>query len=413
MDALFALPPAPRADFLRSLLQSFRCTYVSLWQYDSNLSNRLFFFDGFYHLPHNQPTSSLRTQSQTLFHQYRALTFDVNDNCVPGLAFRNHIPYIELQLLDLLSLTSTEIQKQFFQEARIETGIQEALKNFLETLGVVPTQTSPHQQSIQALPKPEDEEEEIVRTLIQVISSTSLPNQPHQNFPNRSSMMPLGDTMRYKPNIINPNITPHIPSFRNLNLREHNQATHQIGSQKYYHTISERRRREKLSESFQALSALLPPGTKKNKGSILLTAKETIRSLMAEKKKLIMRNEQLMRVLLGKEGTTGSSEENRGRSSHEILSVGVSNVLEASSSEGRMVDLQVIVRGENSQVVVLIRLLEFLERIQNVSLISTNTNTLITGGTKINELTFRLKIIEDSEWDEGCFEEAVRRRLLA
>ncbi|WVZ12280.1 hypothetical protein V8G54_016810 [Vigna mungo] len=108
MDAVFALPQAPRAHFLRSLIQSFACTYVSLWQH-SHLSNRLFFLDGFYNALNNKPTSS-----QTLFHHYRALTFDVSDECVPGLAFKNQLPYIQLKLSDLLPLTSTQIQPQFF-----------------------------------------------------------------------------------------------------------------------------------------------------------------------------------------------------------------------------------------------------------------------------------------------------------
>jgi len=34
---------------------------------------------------------------------------------VPGLAFRNQRPYLELQQLELLRLASTEIQIQFFQ----------------------------------------------------------------------------------------------------------------------------------------------------------------------------------------------------------------------------------------------------------------------------------------------------------
>uniref|UniRef100_A0A0R0FIV1 DUF7050 domain-containing protein n=1 Tax=Glycine max TaxID=3847 RepID=A0A0R0FIV1_SOYBN len=115
MDGVFALPEAARADCLRSLVQSCGCTYVSLWQYDSNLSN-LFFLDGFYDATNNQQSSSLGSVAERLLHQYRALTFDVNDHeYVPGVVFRNQLPYIELQLLDLLRLTSTEIQTKFFQ----------------------------------------------------------------------------------------------------------------------------------------------------------------------------------------------------------------------------------------------------------------------------------------------------------
>jgi len=102
MDGVYALPQPLRAHFLRSLLQSFGCTYVCLWQHASNLSkyisfshtlysdlfayvlvyfslySRLFFFDGFYNVPNNQPSSSLGTEAQSLFHQYTTLTFDVS-----------------------------------------------------------------------------------------------------------------------------------------------------------------------------------------------------------------------------------------------------------------------------------------------------------------------------------------------
>ncbi|XP_020224872.1 putative transcription factor bHLH041 [Cajanus cajan] len=134
MDGVFSLTEAVRAEFLCSLVHSFGCTYVSLWQYDSNLSNRLFFLDGFYDVMNNQLRSSLGNVAESLFHQYQTLTFHVHDGCVPGVAFTNHIPYLELQRSDLLRLTSNEIQAQFFQEARIEgseweePGFEEAVR---------------------------------------------------------------------------------------------------------------------------------------------------------------------------------------------------------------------------------------------------------------------------------------------
>ncbi|XP_047151831.1 putative transcription factor bHLH041 [Vigna umbellata] len=514
MDAVFALSQAPRAHFLRSLIQSFACTYVSLWQhsllskYISLFIFRLFFLDGFYNALNNKPTSS-----QSLFHQYGALTFDVSDDlenaftfsffyhfrCVPGLAFKNQLPYIQLKLSDLLPITSTQIQAQFFQEAGIEMAvfmgckegeielgfsnipqadIETALKNlfpedfymrfqsidqnpyssssssfiisstntfnqsinvpgtshsnFPDALGVGPTQPISHQPLSQVipfpshLPTPEGEHQEIVRALIRVLSSTSQQELSHQVLPHNSVKHPgAADVVRYIPDS---NINPHMesnfsrrnlqntsfPLLKNLNskrMRERHtiKPTHPISSQKYYHTVSERKRREKLSECFQELSALLPLGTKTNKRWVLTAAKETMRSLMVEIEELKMRNEQLMRVLSGKE--VGSSrEEDRGRSYNERLNIRVLHASESSSSEEQMVNLEVTVREQSSEVNVLVRILEFLERVQNVTLISTNTNLHITeGGTAINVLTFRLRIIEGSEWDEVGFEEAVRR----
>jgi len=126
-----------------------------------------------------------------------------------------------------------------------------------------------------------------------------------------------------------------------------------------------------------------------------------MRSLMDEIEKINLRNQQLMAVLSAKETTVSatSTEENKAKpsssSSNERLNVLVSVVLESSSlSEERMVDVQVTLRGESSRVDVLIRLLEFLERVQNVNLVSMYANNHIIGGTTINQLTFRLRIIE-------------------
>ncbi|KAL2960721.1 hypothetical protein AAZX31_17G052600 [Glycine max] len=521
MDGVFALPEAARADCLRSLVQSCGCTYVSLWQYDSNLSN-LFFLDGFYDATNNQQSSSLGSVAERLLHQYRALTFDVNDHeYVPGVVFRNQLPYIELQLLDLLRLTSTEIQTKFFQIAvfmgckngEIELGfsnisqvdIQTTLKNLfpqdfyihsqsttdqnpplssssssssfmslstgrpdqcssslllssipgtsqyhfpqtLPTQTQTQTQTSPQYQALDLVPvipsyfpTPEGEHEAIVKAFISVMSSsstsTSQQHQPHQIVPKYTSVVHPGATAfnKCRPDTLNPNITPQLGSnfrsqslqkrsfefFRNLNnltrMRERvtQPAPRPISTQHQYqqHTISERRRREKLNENFQALRTLLPPGTKKNKATILTTATETMRSLMDEIEKLNMRNQQLMTVLSVKEATATSTEENKAKpsSSYERLNVGVSHVSESSSSEEQMVNLQVTVRGESCLVDLLIQLLEFLERVQNVNFVSMDANNHITGETAINQLTFRLRIIEGIEWDEHAFEEAVRR----
>lgn len=100
---------------------------------------------------------------------------------------------------------------------------------------------------------------------------------------------------------------------------------------------------------------------------------------MADIEKLNMRKQQLMKDLSG----------------NESLNVRVWHVPESSSSEEKMVDLEVTVREQSCQVNVSIRIFKFLERIQNLGLISTKTNLHTTeGGTTINVLTFRLGIIE-------------------
>lgn len=68
-----------------------------------------------------------------------------------------------------------------------------------------------------------------------------------------------------------------ITFFRNLNMmrRQDQQIQRAPTSTQVHHMISERRRREKLNDSFQLLRSLLPPGTKvwllKNKSSLINT----------------------------------------------------------------------------------------------------------------------------------------------
>lgn len=115
---------------------------------------------------------------------------------------------------------------------------------------------------------------------------------------------------------------------------------------------------------------------------------------MAEIEKLSKRNQELMSLLPAKESSTGQKTK-PSFSSNERLNVQVSHVPQSSSSEDqRMVDLQVNVRGQVSQVDILVRLLQFLKQDQNVNLISMGANTHNAEGNALHQLTFRLRIVE-------------------
>jgi len=61
---------------------------------------------------------------------------------VPGLAFRNQRPYLELQRLELLRLASTEIQTQFFQVIDSPDGRQFSSKLYLSNFFMAATKIS-------------------------------------------------------------------------------------------------------------------------------------------------------------------------------------------------------------------------------------------------------------------------------
>lgn len=115
---------------------------------------------------------------------------------------------------------------------------------------------------------------------------------------------------------------------------------------------------------------------------------------MAEVDKLSNRNQGLTSLLPAKEST---AEETKvaSLSPNERLSVRISHVPESSTSEERMVELQVNVRGQVSQTDLLIRLLKFLKLAHHVSLVSMDANTHIAeGNNALHQLTFRLRIIQ-------------------
>ncbi|XP_028774225.1 putative transcription factor bHLH041 [Neltuma alba] len=306
-----------------------------------------------------------------------------------------------------------------------------------------------HQQAIQALaqatvqspfPTPETENDAIMRAILHVLSSSNPPSSSssaplhhHQNLPNYMVHPHDGTSAfrRYSPIIPSPSsqrgpggqlrrqdlFKRSLTFFRGLNfirMRERIQTTRPASSTQLHHMISERRRREKLNENFQALRSLLPPGTKKDKASILTTAKEVLSSLMAETEKLRERNKWL-------EAATSSSSmaavppavKEASGDDHEIVNERlnvrtISREPASSPSEERIVDLEVTVRGQSSQVDILIRLLGFLKQDQNLSLISMEANTHLAHATSFNRITVRLRV-EGSEWDEAAFREAVRR----
>ncbi|CAL0304781.1 unnamed protein product [Lupinus luteus] len=340
----------------------------------------------------NQPSSSsssLRSLS-TGSPEYSSLIFNIHGTSQPNF------PETLGGLITTMPLVSSNITSSIHQQVT----------------QIIPSST--HQ-----LPTPENEQDAIMRAILHVLtsptSSTSHQNQTHQNLP-YTNPQTSSAFKSYRPSLGPNNMSSPVSNFRrqsmmnrsfvffrNLSrMREHIQATHSTSTQ-VHHMISERRRREKLNENFHALRSLLPPGTKKDKASILTSAKETLKSLMVEIEKLSLRNQELVSLVPTKESSTQEAEASF--SSNERLNVRVSHVPQSSSSEERTVELQVNLRGQVSQVDILISLLEFLKQTQNLSLISMEA----TQGNALHQLNFTLRIVEGSEWDKSSFQEAVRR----
>lgn len=515
MDAVFHLDEASRAEFLQLLMHSTGCTYICLWSY-IHQANCLMCWDGCYTEESNQP------RALRLFLEYRQLVFPLeNDNgLVPGFAFRNNRPYIELGESELQNRIAQQTQRQFYGEAGIKTAVfmgcrsgeielgssnvvqlnmEMEMRGFfpedfsrrspvgdqlpqpqptdpnrpssssssLRSLSTgspdssliftipsasrpqVPTDATPsslqaisssitdqHQQAMQALsqirsniqlPTLESEDAAMTRAILAVLTSPSSSSSSTSHQPQQNQNLPYNDYQlnpkasafkRYAASMLGAPTTPARASLRaqsmqkravlfygKLNLaRREQQLRIRPTSNQLHHMMSERKRREKLNESFIALRSLLPSGTKKDKASVLCSAREHLTSLQAHIVELNRRNQLLEAQLLPSREAVGGEVTG---SSNERFSVRITPVPE-STSEQRIMDLRVSVRGERPIVDVLIHLLQFLKLDRNVSLLSIEANTHITDAGSVNNFNLRLRI-EGNGWDEYTFQEAVRR----
>ncbi|GAV78495.1 HLH domain-containing protein [Cephalotus follicularis] len=471
MDAPFMSNEEARTNFLHLLMQSYGCTYICLWS--PHPSNFLFFLDGFYQEESNQPTSSSGSIARRLFDAYKQSIFPLDNNRIPGIAFRMNVPYIELRDSELRALASIETQRQFYQKAvfmgcssgEIELGFAnetqvrygselnpptssssslislsmdspdsslmfniQSTTHMPQALQDVPslppikstTTTNPHQQAMQAfsslrniqLPTPESEDAEMTRAILAVLtspsSSTSSSHQAQQNLPpNYQPVNPRDSAFKNYNSALAPTTTQTRASLRRHNLlkraisyyrsldivsRQNVLGSRPITTTQLHHMISERKRREKLNESFQALRSLLPPGTKKDKASVLASTREFLSTLKAQIEELSKRNQLLEAQVLPAAREALSHGEEASGSLNERLNVRITHVPE-STPEERIIDLHVTVRGECHMADMVIRILEFLKQDNNVNLMSIEANTRMTQSTSVNVVILRLRVV--------------------
>ncbi|KAL1547774.1 hypothetical protein AAHA92_16090 [Salvia divinorum] len=196
--------------------------------------------------------------------------------------------------------------------------------------------------------------------------------------------------------------------FRNLSLRIRHDQSLPTATQ-LHHMISERKRREKLNESFQILRSFLPPGTKKDKASVLSSTVEYMSSLKSRAAELAERNRILVSQIDSvKKSESGGDEVGSG----ERVSVEISPSSSSSSSEARFLDLRVRVRvrGESSLLDLVSRVIEFLRGQSGVSMTSVESNTRMLDSVAVHAVIIRLRIQGD-EFDESGFREGVKRAV--
>ncbi|KAF5190857.1 basic helix-loop-helix (bHLH) DNA-binding family protein [Thalictrum thalictroides] len=512
MDAIFFLDQESRALFVRSLAQTVRCTYICLWSYVPLLNDCLLSIDGWYNDDTNQPSSSTGSLAYRLFNAYRQTQHNINTGFVPGLAFKENIPYLELNDLDLLRRTANVSQQQFYQGAwiksaaflscrsgEIEIGMSTTLPvnlkmeiiNWLQQSQLqelispqadhnwpssssssllsspdssslpfnVPSSTSyvpeflkdaQFEQAIRptstpVLPlelqtmeaynrlriqnlNPESVNAAMTRAMLAVISSpssSSSSHQPQQTIAYGTSHVShktgafkdytpgLSQTIPFQANPTKQNMLKRsISMMRKIDLSWRQELEQGIPptSSQLHHKLSERKRREKLNESFLELRSLLPPGSKKDKASVLSNALEYLSNLKTEVLELKQKNDQLILLEARKKKlhVRGPGEElDQTGSSSERIDVQIIRTSESTSEEQEII-LRVTVQGDCNMEDLIINILGFFKLVNEVSLVSMNADTELLQTTSINQVIFRLRI-KGGEWDEAAFKEAVTR----
>ncbi|KAF8406878.1 hypothetical protein HHK36_005999 [Tetracentron sinense] len=316
----------------------------------------------------------------------------------------------------LFNTPSTSYMIEFPKEAPIE-----------QTSKPAPTAIMPPQQAMQVydqlrhiqFPTAESDDAAMARAMIAIISCSSSPSSsypPQQNQPYNYqvrqqksafntytsvlALAPTAQTSLRRRNMLNRAIT-FFRSINSIRNQEQVQGSRPTSTQ-LHHMISERKRREKINESFQALKSLLPPGTKKDKASVLSSTRDYLSSLKAQVFELRQKNRQLQaRLSTAKE----ASEEASGSSSRRI---DVQVTTSESTSEDRNINLQVTVRGDCIMLNLVLRILEFLKQTKDIKLVSMEADTQLQQSNSINRVILRLNI-KGSEWDESGFREAIAR----
>ncbi|KAF8407964.1 hypothetical protein HHK36_007104 [Tetracentron sinense] len=251
-----------------------------------------------------------------------------------------------------------------------------------------PTAIMPHQQADDAA---------MARAMIPVnssVSSSSSSYQFQQNHPYNyqvsqqkgafknytSALASTPGTSLRRHNTRNEAIT--LRSLSSMRIQEQMQGSHPIRT-RLHHKISESKRREKFNESFQALRSLLPPGSSKYMVPVLSSTKDYLSSLKAQVSELSEKNRKL-------EAQLSFAKEASGSSSRRIdVRVSTSEL----ASEERNINLQVTVRGDCIMLnLVIIRILEFLEQLKNISLMSMEADTKLQQSNSINRVILRLVI---------------------
>uniref|UniRef100_A0A0D3EQE8 BHLH domain-containing protein n=1 Tax=Oryza barthii TaxID=65489 RepID=A0A0D3EQE8_9ORYZ len=171
-----------------------------------------------------------------------------------------------------------------------------------------------------------------------------------------------------------------------------------------YHMMSERKRREKLNDSFHTLRSLLPPCSKKDKTTVLINAAKYLKSLETEITELEGTNTKLEKHIAGGGGAADAAM--RARRAQQRAKVQISKAADSQSQQ--LVNLTVMVMVECDVVELVLHILECLRWMKEISVLSVYADTYSPQLLLKAIANIKLQIM-GGDWNEASFHEAMTK----
>ncbi|KAM0927075.1 hypothetical protein ACQ4PT_003184 [Festuca glaucescens] len=192
------------------------------------------------------------------------------------------------------------------------------------------------------------------------------------------------------------------------NYQQQQESAAEPSGDKLLHMISERKRREKLSDSFRALKTVLPPGSKKlDKTSTLIIAREYVNSLKSKVCELEKKN-QALQSKLDRCATSAEEDEDDADEKVEIQITRTAAAGHNQTGEVCTVHIATPARGNTTDLV--LRTLQCLKEQmgEDVSLASMSTDDR----SHRANLTLHLKSVSTAKWEEEAVRKAVEKAVV-
>ncbi|CAD5180434.1 unnamed protein product [Musa acuminata subsp. malaccensis] len=173
-------------------------------------------------------------------------------------------------------------------------------------------------------------------------------------------------------------------------------------SNQLHHVISERRRRVKLNDSFDTLSTLLPPASKKDKASVLINTRNYLNTLRTQITELEEKNRSLETHLC-------TDEARQGDGSAKSVKVQIIKPSEPTS-DVQQIDIRMTVSVECDIIELVLHVLECFKGLRAVTVAAVDACTYSPRMHIYARANLKLQI-KSCDWNEASLQEAMNKAI--